>query len=161
MSVYRHDDIVDTPVGTTRSTVRARRFSPGQVVSGVLGAFLLVLGIVAVTRTGVDASLNQPVTELFGLKHSAYVGLFEVFVGLLLLLGAGSAAYRGAAGFAGALLLVGGLVIVAGNLRILLDVGAEPATGWLGIVTGAVAILAAMLPSYRSSHTEVVERPAA
>lgn len=158
MSVHRHDDVVTTPTGTARSTERSSRFSPGQVITGILGVVLAVMGIVAVTRSGIDGSLNQPVTEIVGITHSSYVGLFELFVGLVLLLGASSAGYRGAAGFAGALLIVGGVVLAAGNLRVLLEVGAKQSTGWMSIVLGAIAISAAMLPSLvRTSR--VVEAP--
>lgn len=158
MSLYhRHHDLIDTPVGATRATTESRRFSPGQVVSGGLGALLTVMGIVAVTRAGIDSTLNQPVTDFLGITHSSYVGLFEIFCGLVLLLGATGPTYRGATGFAGALLIVGGVVVAAGNLRILLEVGAERATGWMAVVFGAVAIAAAMLPSV-SRSSRVVER---
>lgn len=153
MSTYHHEDVVDTPVGTTRSTVSSRRFSPGQVLSGLLGIVLTIMGIVVVTRNGIDGSLNDPVTDLFGLAQSSYVGLFEIFCGLVLLLGASSIAYRGATGFIAALLVIGGVVLAAGNLRILLEVGAEKGTGWMFVLFGAVAVLAAMLPSLvRSSR---------
>jgi len=158
MSVYRHHDVVNTPAGTAETTVESRRFSPGQLLSGALGIVLTVMGIVAVTRAGVDGSLNQPVTTIFGITHSSYVGLFEVFCGLLLLLGASSVAYRGATGFVGALLVVAGVVVAAGNLRVLLDVGAKPSTGWMGVVFGAVAIAAAMLPTLVRSSRQVVDR---
>lgn len=160
MSVYREHDVVTTPAGTARATERTSRFSPGQVISGLLGVVLAVMGIVAVTRAGIDGSLNQPVTEILGVTHSAYVGLFELFVGLVLLLGASSIAYRGATGFAGVLLVIGGVVVAAGNLKVLLDIGAKQSTGWMGVVFGAIAIFAAMLPSLvRTSR--VVETPTA
>ena len=159
MSAYHHEDVVDTPVGTTRSTVRSRHFSPGQILSGALGLVLAVIGVIAVTRAGIDGSLNQPVTQIFGITHSSYVGLFEIFCGLVLLLGASGAGYRGASGFVGALLIIGGVVIAAGNLRILLDVGAKQSTGWMGVVFGAVAILAAMMPSFTSSSRVVESEP--
>ena len=46
--------------------------------------------------------------------------------------------------------------VAAGNARILLEVGAETGTGWMFVVLGAVAILAAMLPSLVRS-TRVVD----
>lgn len=156
MSVYQHDDVVDTEAGVTRSSVRSRRFSPGQVLSGALGIALTIFGIVVVTRSGIDASLNDPADKVLGFKQSSYVGLFEIFTGLVLLLGATSLAYRAAAGFAGALLVVAGVVVAAGNLRILLEVGAERSSGWALVVLGAIALVAAMMPT-RVESTRVVE----
>lgn len=159
MSVSHHRDVVSAPGGTTRATTASHRFSPGQVLSGLLGIVVAIMGIVAVTRAGIDGSLNQPVTQIFGITHSSYVGLFELAAGLLLLVGATSAAARALTGFVGGLMVIGGVVLAAGNLRILLDVGAKQSTGWMLVVFGAVAIVAAMIPSFVRSE-RVVETTA-
>src|ERR1700753_2378932 len=95
MSVYREQEVVDTPVGRTTAVAHTRRFSPGQMLSGGVGLLLAVVGIIAVTRTGVDSTLNTPVTSIVGLTHSAIIGFIELGAGLLLLVGSADAAFRG------------------------------------------------------------------
>lgn len=158
MSAY-HEERIDTPLGTTTETATARRISPGQVLGGMAGAVLTLFGIVAVVRTGVDANLNEPVTEIFGLTHSAYVGFFEIAVGLLLLASASSVAYRGAMGFLGALAIVAGVVVAAASVRILLEVGVQKSTGWFLVVMGAVALAGAMMPSFVRTERQVTQIP--
>jgi hypothetical protein len=159
MSVYREQAVVDTPVGRTTAVARTRRFSPGQLLSGCVGLVLVVLGIIAVTRTGVDSTLNTPVTNVVGLTQSALVGFIELGAGLLLLIGSADAAFRGAAGFVGALLLVGGIVVAASTAKLLLDLGTSRSTGWFAVVLGAVAILGSLLPTVlRSDRTVASDR---
>ena len=153
MTNYQHQEYVDEGAVRTEATVRSQRFSPGQVLGGVVGIVLTLIGILAVTRTGIDSNLNEPVTTVLGITHSAYVGLGEIVIGLLLLVSASSIAYRGVMGTLGGLLVIGGVVLAAANLRILLEVGAEHTTGWLMVVAGAIAVLGAMMPSIvRSSR---------
>jgi hypothetical protein len=147
MAMYTHHDVVDTPQARTTEVARARHFSPGQLVTGAVGVVLVIFGIIAVTRTGVDGSLNRPPTEILGLTHSAWVGFAELAAGLLLLVGSADAAFRGVAGVVGALMVVGGIVVAAGTTKMLLQIGTERSTGWFFAVMGGIAILGSMLPS--------------
>jgi hypothetical protein len=83
-----------------------------------------------------------------GLTHSAMIGLIELGAGLLLILSAADIALRGLMGFLGAVLIVGGVIVAAGNTKMLLDLGTRQSTGWFAVVMGAIAILAAALPSF-------------
>ncbi len=119
MTLYEHREVAETPAGTAASVHRVQRFSPGQVLGGAVGAVLVVFGIIVVTRTGIDAHLNTPVTKIAGLTQSAWVGLAELAVGLLLVLSTASIAFRGLMGAMAVLLIVGGVVLAAANLSML------------------------------------------
>ena len=111
MALYQHEEVVDTPVGRTDAVTRAHRFSPGQVLGGAVGVVLVIFGIIAVTRTGIDSHLNAPPTKIMGLTQSALIGLIELGAGLLLVLSAADIAFRGLMGGIGALLIVGGVFV--------------------------------------------------
>jgi len=155
MALYEHRDVVDTPTRTTAAVARNRRFSPGQIVSGALGVLLVIMGVIAVTRCGIDGSLNTPPTDIFGLAHSSYVGIVEIIAGLLLVVGSADQAFRGVAGAVGVILFLGGIVVAAGTNKMLLQIGTERATGWFAMIVGAIAIVASMLPTFHRSERYV------
>jgi hypothetical protein len=148
MAVYRERDVIDTPQRQSTAVSRRVTVSPGQILSGIAGLVLVVFGIVAVTRNGIDSTLNVPVTDVFGLTQSAAVGLIEVGTGLLLILAATNAAFRALTGVVGVLLFIGGLIVAAGDASLLRDLGTTHDTGWFGLVMGGVAMLAAALPTF-------------
>ena len=156
MGYFEQRDVVDTP--QRRSTAVSRRFtfSPGQILGGIVGLILVLLGIIAVTRCGIDSTLNVPLTDVLGLTQSAAIGLIEVGAGLLLILGAANAEFRALTGVIGALLFIGGLVVAAGTASLLNDLGTSHDTGWFALIMGAIAMLAAALPTF--IHRERVTR---
>ena len=155
MANYQRQDVVETPVGATSSVTVARHFSPGQIIGGLAGAVLVLVGIVAVTRNGVDSSLNQPVSDVMGLSQSALIGLIEIGAGLLLVLSAAAASMRGFMGVIGALTLVGGIIVAAAGTKLSLDLGAEHSTGWFMVVMGAIAVLGSLMPSITRTNRRV------
>jgi hypothetical protein len=155
MALYQHHDVVDTPVQRTSAVRRDHRFSPGQIVSGALGVLLVVIGVIAVTRCGIDSTLNSPTTDILGLTHSSWVGIVEIVGGLLLVVGSADESFRGVAGGVGVLLFLGGIVVAAGSDAMLMHIGTEHATGWFVMVVGAIAIGASMLPTFRRSERVV------
>lgn len=155
MAAYQNRDVVETPDGATSSVTVARHFSPGQILGGLAGAVLLIVGIIAVTTNGIDSSLNQPVSKVMGLSQSSLIGLIEIGLGLLLVLSAASLAMRGLMGAIGALTLVGGIVVAAAGTKLSLDLGAEHGTGWFMVVIGAIAVLGSMMPSIMRTDRRV------
>lgn len=155
MATYLHHQHVESPEGRTEAVQTTRRFSPGQIIGGLAGVFFTIVGIIVITRTGIDGSLNDPVTTILGTKQSAYVGLFELLFGLLLVAGSTSIDFRGAVGFVGGLILVAGVVIAAASDRIVLEVGASRSTGVFAIIVGAIALFAAMMPSFVRTEQRV------
>jgi hypothetical protein len=148
MAVYKQRDVIDTPQRQSTAVSRRFTFSPGQILGGIVGLVLVLFGILAVTRTGIDSTLNVPVTDVFGLTQSALIGLIEVGAGLLLILGAASAEFRALTGVVGVLLFIGGLIVAAGTASLLRDLGTTQDTGWFALIMGAIAMLAAALPSF-------------
>src|SRR5688500_13517205 len=97
MTISEHRDIVQTPDARTETKVSTARmvWSPGQVITAILGIVVAIIGIVAMSRGGIDGSLNTPVVRVVDLQHSALLGLFELGAGLVLILGALNFAARG------------------------------------------------------------------
>jgi len=147
MSVVEHHDVVesgdmrtDTKVATSRLVV-----SPGQVIAGVLGLIIAVIGIMAVARGGIDGSMNVPMVRTAGLDQSAMLGAVELGVGLLLVLGALSYAARGLIIAVGVVMVLGGVFLGAASTTILSDLGTVHGTGWVIMVAGIIAIVAGSL----------------
>jgi hypothetical protein len=155
MALYEHHDVVDTPAGRTSAVSRRRHFSPGQIISGLLGVLLVVMGVIAVTRCGIDGSLNTPTTQIFGLIHSSWVGIVEIVAGLLLVIGAADESFRAVSGVVGVLLFLAGVVVAAASLKLLLNIGTEHATGWFALIVGAIAIASSLLPTFSRSERYV------
>lgn len=161
MSTYQHRETVESPTGAASAVTRSHRFSPGQLLGGAAGIVLVVVGIIAVTRTGIDSSLNRPITDIAGLSQSALVGLIEIGAGLIIVLSAASIAYRGVMGTFGALLVVAGIITAAANFKMSLDLGADHATGWFVAILGAVAVVGSLLPSFlRTERVVASSEPA-
>lgn len=155
MSMYQQAESVDVAGRRTTVAAERRHFSPGQVIGGLAGLILVIFGVIAVTRTGVDSSLNQPTTEIMGLTHSALVGLIEIGVGLLIVVSAASYEFRGFMGTMGVLAFLGGVVVAAAGAGLMQDIGAEKATGWFVLILGAITVLASLLPTIFRSRRVV------
>jgi hypothetical protein len=147
MSVVEHHDVVesgdarsDTRVATSRLVV-----SPGQVIAGVLGLVVAVIGIMAVSRGGIDGSMNVPMVRTAGVDQSAMLGAVELGVGLLLILGALSYAARSLIVAVGVVMVLGGVFVGAAGTTILRDLGTVHGTGWVIMVGGIIAIVAGSL----------------
>ena len=147
MSIVEHREVVDT--GDLRSETRATSsrfvFSPGQILAGILGIVVAVIGIIAMSRAGLDGSLNKPVVEVAGTDQSAMLGIAEFALGLLLVLGALNYAARWLIAFVGVVMVIGGVVLGAASATILEDVGTSQGTGWAIMVGGIIAVVAASM----------------
>jgi hypothetical protein len=147
MSVVEHRDVYETPEARAETRVASSRIvvSPGQVIAGVLGLVLAIVGAIAVARSGVDSSLNVPMVRAAGFNQSAMVGLGELVLGLLLILAALSYEGRGFIVAIGVLMVIGGVVVGAAGPTILRDLGTVHGTGWALMVGGIIAIFAGSL----------------
>jgi hypothetical protein len=147
MTISEHRDIVQTGDVRTETKVSTSRmvWSPGQVLTGILGIVTAVIGVIAVARGGIDGSLNTPVVAVVGLEHSALLGLLELGAGLLLILGALSYATRGLIVAVGVAMVIGGVILGAAGSTILRDIGTAHRTGWAIMIGGIIAIAAANL----------------
>lgn len=150
MTAYHEQHVVEsagtTPVEST-ATTRSTTMGPGQILGGLAGVALTIVGVLAVVRSGIDASLTEPVVEVFGLQQSALVGATEILAGLLMVAGAASVLNRSLLGFIGGLVFVAGIVLAAASGSILEDLGTTRSTGTFLIVIGVIAMVSAMLPT--------------
>lgn len=149
MGVFkRHDEVVDTPTGGMVESTRTSQFAigPGQILGGVAGVVFTVFGVLAITRAGIDSTLNVPVVNVAGFEQSAALGIGEVVVGLLLIAGAVSVRNRTLMGAVGGLMFIAGIVIAAASDQLLADIGSDQRSGWLLLAGGVVAMVAAALP---------------
>ena len=150
--------VVQTEVLESEHVVRQTRgaFSASQVIHGLCGLALVVLGAVTVGKAGFDA-IGENTTEVLGITSTTLIGLVELAAGLLLLLAAISPSSRGFGGVIGVLLLVGGIVIAAGSDELLADMHTESSLGWVGIIIGALALIGAFLPAHLVSRRTAVD----
>jgi hypothetical protein len=142
--------VVQPQVVESRRVVRRSwaRYSVSQILQGACALFLLILGGVTVGRAGFGENIGTHTTEVLGITTTAMIGLVELFAGLLLLCAALAPEGRGFGGFIGVLLFVGGIIVAAGSDEMLADLHTEAALGWIGIILGAVSMLAAVLPTF-------------
>ena len=154
---YTDEDAVAVPTGT-RTTERVRTVAPGQIISLIVGAAFIVVGVIALVRAEIDGSLAEPVVEVMGYTHTAWLGIAEVAVGIILLLAGSTAAGRSLSVIMGALIAIAGALVLAIPEDLPEELGLEKSFGWPLLISGIVVAVAAMLmPAWRT-HT-VDNRP--
>jgi hypothetical protein len=135
-------------------------WTPAQLATLVLGVVFVVMGGVALLRSGLDLDLFNPVVVVGGLAYTPLLGLIELLVGLILL---AVGAYPGASDavvFIGVLLLAFGLLLIIEPGAFQESLAAGRAHGWFYAIVGGVAAAIglsqpAMLRWYRSRSTHV------
>jgi len=156
----RHQNRPEPVVGRRTTT-----WSPTQFVAGLVGVASLVLGSVAIARTGLNTDhLYTPNVSVATLHHTPLLALSELAFGALMvwaafrpLLGRGLMAFLGLA-------VLGLGVVTIGNMwaaRLHHWLGVSHRNGWLFVLVGGVSFLAALfIPTLRTRH-KVIERAAA
>jgi vacuolar-type H+-ATPase subunit I/STV1 len=139
---YLDERATDTHVvGTT--------WSPAQIVALGVGVFFVILGIVALTKTGLSTShLYRPRETVWTFPHTPLLALSEIgFGALMLVAGIVPGASRVLMGLLGVIALVFGLVILIGTTpaEIVTRFAVNDRNGWLYTLIGAGSILVAML----------------
>jgi hypothetical protein len=145
------EDAVDYSEVDERSVVRAS-WSPAQVIAVIIGIAYIVLGGVALARTGFHTD-PIPHTDVAGLGHTVWLGLIELVFGVIVL-GAGAlpGADRGGMIFAGVIAIAGGLIIAIQPSSFARVLGVDESNGILYVITGAILFAAAMLSPIYSGH---------
>jgi hypothetical protein len=165
MSVLRtrnDDDVVvdrtdgreaTTVSGTTKTTQRFWTFAPGQLVSLIVGVGFVVIGALALVRAGLDGSLATPVVDVVGYSHTAWLGVAEIGLGLLLVLAGTGAWGRPLSVVLGVAMAIGGVLVLAEPSQMPDELGLEQAYGWPLVILGAIVALAALaLPVWRTQR---------
>ena len=152
-----NDTMADQAQSTSR-VVERPAWSPAQIVGLAGGVVLVVIGAIALARTGTNFS-DIPATHATaaGMTFTCLSALVQIGVGVILLAASvfPSSAKSAMATF-GVLLVAWGIVIVADLTRLFNLWGYTKSTGVFYIVVGAVLILtAAVSPIFLSSRRQV------
>jgi hypothetical protein len=151
------EQVVVPPAGVhqTVATSYGRRFAVDSVVVGLVGLFFLLIGLIAVTRAGLDGSMRTPVVDVLGFSHTATLGIIEAGIGLCLLLCAATMT-RGGSVFFGLVLGVGGFVGAVEIDRFKDSLALESGLAWLAVIAADVVVLASLLvPRMITRHDRV------
>ena len=120
-------------------------FSWVQILGLVLGAVFIVLGAVALARTGLPGSdWTQPHIGVAGLDHTPLLAILEIVFGLLLIV-AGATRSRSGLIFLGGVALIFGIITLIEPTPFHDVLGIHVPHSWLFITTGALSLIAAIL----------------
>ncbi len=138
----------------SRTVVDRKTWSPSQIVAGVIGLFLTVMGAVAMLRVGFE-SLTGGTTAVLGFEHTLLMGVIHLLAGLFFLGAAGTVlGSRSGLTTLGLIALAFGLVYAIEPEPLANALGGDQRIGWLYAVVGAVALLSAWVsPTIQTQRT--------
>jgi hypothetical protein len=129
------------PVSTQRVD-RYSRITPAQAITAAGGIAMLVLGLIALAKTGLSDGLKLPIVKVAGLTYSPILALISAGAGLILLGAAFTS--RNSSVFFGVLLAIAGVVGLAAPERFN-SISLLSAYCWLAFAIGVVVTLANLL----------------
>jgi predicted phage tail protein len=136
----------------SRTVVDRKTWSPSQIVAGVIGLFLTVLGAVAILRAGFD-SLTGETAAVLGFEHTLLMGIIHLVAGLFFL-GAAGTALGSRSGLTTLGLIALAFVSAIEPESLAAPLGGDERIGWLYAVVGAVALLSAWVsPTIHTQRT--------
>lgn len=148
-----------TVIHASHQTVDRRVASPARFVAGGIGLFLLVMGGVALARTGLSSLTGETATVL-GFEHTALMGLIDIVAGLMFLVAAAAVAVR-------AQLTGVSILAVAFGAVMMIEPGAMESAlaggfdlGLVYLVLGLIGLLAAAMFPTRVVETDAVREDA-
>jgi uncharacterized membrane protein HdeD (DUF308 family) len=132
---------------TSSVAVERQPWSPAQLVSIILGIVFVVLGGIAIARTGVDFNrLTGQHVDVAGSSQTQLMGFIELVYGaLLLVVGSIPGAGRAGMSFLGILALVFGIIVVAQPSSFYHSLGVGSGYAIFLIVVGAVLMITSMV----------------
>jgi hypothetical protein len=161
------DDVIDrdhvqhdtnAAITPSRTKERSWTFAPGQLVSLVVGVGFIAVGLIAMIRAGIDGSFETPIVDVLRFSHTAWLGLAEVGLGLLLVLAGTGAWGRPLSVVLGAAMVVAGILVLAEPGQMPDELGLEQDYGWPLIGFGALVALAAMaLPVWHTHRIDHID----
>lgn len=134
-------------MGTERVHIDpGRRWTPAQIVALAVGVIFVVLGGVALLRTGIRVdTIFEPTTTVAGLAYTPLLGIIELTFGLILMaLGAFPGASDGIV-FLGLVAFAFGLLLIIEPAAFQASIAAGRAHGWFYVVTGGATALTALV----------------
>ena len=133
-------------VGDVRTV--SQRFAASSIVGALIGAALLVTGIVVLLRGDVTGSWKEPIVSILGLDHTPLLGLAEIVTGALLLI-ASFAGSRPVLMFFSALLMIFGVVVLIQHESLVDSLGVQSEHGWWALVAGGLLMLVTLVSTDR------------
>ena len=115
---------------SVKTTERTWTFAPGQLISLIVGIGFVAVGLLAMVRAGIDGSFETPVVEVLGFTHTAWLGLAEVGLGVLLILAGTGAWGRPLSVILGVAMVIAGVLIGAAPEEMPAELGVEEDFGW-------------------------------
>lgn len=143
-----------TPASTIRST-STRSFAPDAVVASIAGLALTIVGLLAITRGGLDGPIEQPVVQVVGFSHTTLLGMIETVLGICLLI-SGASRSRSAALFFGVVIGIGAFVGAVQTSSFVEPLALERNYCWLLLAGAAIVVLTALLIPRASRRSNVV-----
>ncbi len=128
-----------TPPNTSERVDRYNKLTPAQAITAAGGIVMLVLGLIAVARTGVSDGMKLPTTSVAGFTFSPILAIITAVAGLILLAAAFSS--RNSSVFFGVLLAIAGVVGVAATSRFR-SIAVTTGYCWMLVIVGVVITLA-------------------
>jgi len=135
--------VAEDEVATRRTAVERPPWSPAQLVALAIGIISTVIGVIALTKTGIHSDAMDVVRSNGPLwQHTAWLAIGEIAFGLLMI-GAGvvPGGARGLMTFLGILALAFGIAVLVAKDDLL----TEDITGWAFIIAGGVSLIAASI----------------
>jgi hypothetical protein len=148
------DDGHTHEVRKRRRTTDRRVTSPAQLVAGLIGLILVVVGGVVLARVGLG-SLTGDTTAVLDIDHTALMGLIDVIAGLLFLGAAASSGVRGNLIWLSLVAVAFGAVVAIEPAAFDSTLGGGRELGLLYLIVGIVGLLVAL-----AFPTKVVDRVA-
>ena len=127
---------------TAQRVDRYSRTTPAQAITALGGVALLVLGLIALAKTGLGDGFKLPIVKVAGLTYSPLLALIGAAAGLILLGAAFTS--RNSSVFFGVLLAIGGVVGLAAPERFA-SISLLSPYCWLVIAIGVLVALANLL----------------
>jgi hypothetical protein len=128
-------------------TVETRPWSPAQLVALLVGLVFVVLGGLALARTGIDLSdLSAKHVKVAGTRHTELMAFLDLAFGILLLIaGSVPGAVRGLMSFLGVAALAFGIIVAAQTSTFTSSLGIGNGFGIFLAIVGAILLAAGML----------------
>ncbi len=136
----------------------------GQLMVAGAGVVFAIYGIIVLIDAGIDANLTEPVVTVWGHTHTAWLGIIELAVGIVLIGLGTSLVSRRSAVVLGVLLIAAGIIALAIPEDLPDELAIDAGYGWWPLALGVVATVGALLPDgvtrVRTRRVERVGEPA-
>jgi len=160
--VSRTEPVYDVPVEHDVEVVE-NHVSPlarlGQLMVVGSGVVFAIYGVIVLIDAGIDSNLAEPVVTVWGHTHTAWLGIIELAVGIVLI-GLGASLFsRRSAVVLGVLLIAAGIICLAIPEDLPEELAIDADYGWWPLALGVVTTVGSLLPDgVTRVRTRQVER---